>query len=364
MDLTSLLGRDPIRVDLTNVTPRLAGKRVLITGGAGSIGRDLAATVASLEPERLVLLDRAESALHLTELGLRKRFPRLALSCHIGDILDRSRVNEVAESCRAGVVFHAAAYKHVPMMEANPAEAFKNNVLGTRNVAQAAAAAGVERFILISTDKAVNPASVMGATKRLAERLLHDVRSGTRFISVRFGNVLGSDGSVVPLFQEQIAEGGPVTVTHPEMTRYFITPSEAVHLVLQAAFMGTGGEVFWLDSGKPVRIIDLAHRLIEAAGLRPELDIPIVITAPRPGEKIHEEFAPDAADWMPTAHATIMRLRSAGRRSGSVLDRLEAAENRLAHLPPGEADALVRATLTELVPEFHPASCSDPFIFT
>ena len=239
------------------------------------------------------------------------------------------------------------------MMEVNAAEAFKNNVLGTRNVAEKAAELGAERFVLISTDKAVNPVSVMGGTKRLAELVLSDIReTTTRFVSVRFGNVLGSDGSVVPLFKKQIADGGPVTVTHPEVTRYFMTITEAVQLVLQAGSMGFGGEVFLLDMGEPLRIVDLARNLIELSGFRPDEDIEIVFTGLRPGEKLHEELYYRSEEWGATTHEKILKFRNGTQPAGGVLPRIRLMEHALMNSPAHEMDDAVRRALTDLIPEF------------
>ena len=351
VELEDLLGRDTVNVEMEMIRANLTGKRVLITGGAGSIGRELARQVAEFGPERLVVLDRAENSMYFTELELRKRFPGVEIDCVVGDILDRARLGEVMEACAPHIVFHAAAYKHVPMMEANAVEAFKNNVFGTRNVAEKAAELGADRFVLISTDKAVNPASIMGGTKRLAELVLQEIPSRTRFISVRFGNVLGSDGSVIPLFKKQIAEGGPVTVTHPEVTRYFMTISEAVQLVLQAGSMGSGGEVFLLDMGQPIKIVDLARNLIELSGFRPDEDIEIVFTGLRPGEKLHEELYHLGEQWSATAHQKVLKFRN-GAHQTAVVPRLKLIEHGLLNSAAAEMDGTVRRTLIDLIPEF------------
>ena len=352
VELEDLLGRKPVRVDLAAIRACLAGRRVLITGAGGSIGRELARQVAEFEPEELFLLERNENSVYFVEIDLRKRFQGLALEVGIADIMDRPRVREIFSRFKPQIVFHAAAYKHVPLMEQNSSEAFKNNVMGTMNLADAAALHGCERFVLISTDKAVNPASVMGATKRVAELVVQGSNNDrSRFVSVRFGNVLGSDGSVVPLFKKQVAEGGPVTVTHPEVTRFFMTIPEAVQLVLQAGAMGAGGEVYMLDMGLPIKIVDMARNLIELSGFRPGVDIEIAFTGLRPGEKLHEELHLKQEDVQSTSHEKILRCRDTGEWPSRVLERLRTLVDRLAVEPASLDDALVRKTLTELVPE-------------
>jgi len=352
VELEDLLGRKTVNVEMDVIRASLTGKRVLITGGAGSIGRELARQVAELGPERLIVLDRNENSIYFTEMDLRKRFPSVRIDCVVGDILDRMRLGEIMEGSMPHIVFHAAAFKHVPMMELNPVEAIKNNVFGTRNVAEKASQLGVERFVLISTDKAVNPISVMGGTKRLAELVLQELGGSTRFVSVRFGNVLGSDGSVIPLFKKQIAEGGPVTVTHPEVTRYFMTITEAVQLVLQAGAMGMGGEVFLLDMGQPVKIVDLARNLIELSGFKAGEDIEVVYTGLRPGEKLHEELYYLGEQWQATAHQKILKFMNGVHGKAGVLPRLNMMEHALLNSPAAEMDAVVRRALSDLIPEF------------
>jgi len=303
----------------------------------------------------LVLFERYENGLYALDLELRRQFPNVTIVPAIGDVTVPERVAEVLRQTDPELVFHAAAHKHVPLMELNPKEAVRNNVFGTKTVAEAALAHGVDRFVLISTDKAVNPTSVMGATKRVAEDLLQSLsdRGRTKFTVVRFGNVLGSNGSVVPLFTEQIRMGGPVTVTHPDIKRFFMTIPEAVQLVLQASLLGQGGEVFVLDMGEQVKVVDLARNMIVLSGLVPDQDIQIVYSGLRPGEKLYEELFEETEQVEPTAHVKIRRAISA---SAVQLDRLDRA---IAHLEAavshGDEDELIRR-LNEAVPTYTPMS--------
>ena len=285
LQVEDLLGREPVQIETQEIESYLKDKAVLVTGGAGSIGSELSQQIAAFHPEHLVVLDQDETGLFQLRQELNIEFSHLKISVVVGDIQDETRIRSVFAHFRPQVVFHSAAYKHVSMMEENPGEAVRNNVLGTKVVGEAACIYGAERFVLISTDKAVNPTCVMGATKRLAEMVVQNLNehNSCRFMAVRFGNVLGSRGSVVPIFREQIQRGGPVTVTHPEMRRFFMTPSEAVLLVLQAGAIGKGGEIFVLDMGAPTAILDLAREMIQIAGLEPDKDIPIVFTEPYPG---------------------------------------------------------------------------------
>jgi FlaA1/EpsC-like NDP-sugar epimerase len=304
IELDDLLGRDPVRLDNSGLHDLLTDQTVLITGAGGSIGSELCRQIARFKPSRLVLVEQSELALYAMEQELPQRFPELRIAPVIGDIKNAVRMNQVMATYRPAVVFHAAAYKHVPLMENNNAwEAVRNNVLGTQTVAAAALAHGVGKFVMISTDKAVNPTNVMGATKRLAEMVCQALQQagGTRFISVRFGNVLGSSGSVIPKFQKQLAAGGPVTVTHPEITRYFMSISEAAQLVLQAGLMGVGGEIFVLDMGEPVKIAELARLMITLSGAE-EDSIRIEYSGLRPGEKLYEELLADDESTLPTPH--------------------------------------------------------------
>lgn len=310
VDITDLLRRKSVNIDDKLVGINLNRKRVLVTGAGGSIGRELCRQIVRWTPEQLVLLGHGENSLFETLIELNENYPSLSKQAVVADIRDQQRLEKIFQTFHPQVVFHAAAHKHVPLMEANIEEAITNNVLGTRNVVETALANGVERLVLISTDKAVRPSSVMGATKRLAEMIVLDAakRTGKAFSVVRFGNVLGSRGSIVPLFKRQIAKGGPITITHPDMKRYFMTIPEAVHLVLQAFAMGQGGEAFVLNMGEQVRILDLAEDLIRLSGLEPGKDIEIEFTGIRPGEKLSEALWDEGADLQPTEHPDIFRL--------------------------------------------------------
>lgn len=292
VDVNELLGRDTIKIDDAEVNDFLHGKTVLVTGGGGSIGSELIRQVAERYPKKLVLLDIYENNAYAVQQELKNTHPELDLEVLIGSVRDGLRMQDIMKTYRPDIVYHAAAHKHVPLMEDSPNEAIKNNAVGTYETAQAAAQSGVKRFVLISTDKAVNPTNIMGASKRLCEMVIQSLNetADTDFVAVRFGNVLGSNGSVVPLFEEQIRNGGPVTVTHPEITRFFMTIPEAVSLVLQAGAFAKGGEIFVLDMGKPVKIDDLARNMIYLAGHVPDVDIKIMYTGLRPGEKLYEEL--------------------------------------------------------------------------
>lgn len=310
LSVTDLLGRAPVKLDLECVRRRVSGRTVLVTGAAGSIGSELCRQLAAFEPRRLVALDQAESDLFRLEGELQQKYPDLDLAPEIADIRDARRIECVIEQHAVDSIFHAAAYKHVPLMEYEIYEAVRNNVLGTWNVAQAAARFGVSNLLLISSDKAVNPTSIMGLTKRVAELIVTAQRAGapsraTKSVCVRFGNVLVSNGSVVPTFQKQIAAGGPVTVTHPEIKRYFMTVQEAVALVLQASAMASASEIYVLDMGKPVKIVDLARNMIALAGFVPDEDIEIRFVGLRPGEKLFEELSFEGENILPTTHEKI-----------------------------------------------------------
>jgi len=347
--IDDLLGREPVSLDWESIRAGLTGKRVLVTGGGGSIGAELCRQIARLDPAGLVVLDNSEFNLYRIDYRLKSEFRDLVIETVLGDVCDPATVETVIKRARPEVIFHAAAYKHLPMLQNQVREAFRNNVIGTRRVADAAVRYGVGTFVLISTDKAVNPCNVMGATKRIAELYVQhlDQTSDTRFITVRFGNVLNSNGSVVPLFNEQIRRGGPVTVTHPEITRYFMTISEAGQLILQACVLGRGGEVFVLDMGEPVRISFLAEQLIRLAGKEPGRDIEIVYTGLRPGEKLFEELFHEDESYATTAHEKIFLSRGASQGLNGIEDKLRRAEAAVMRYDNSE----LRSLLLELVPE-------------
>jgi FlaA1/EpsC-like NDP-sugar epimerase len=357
VELDDLLGRDPVELDSTVLSGLLSGRVVMITGAGGSIGAELCRQVARFGPSQLILFEMSEYALYQIEQEFQRTFPGLAIVCAVGDARNRRRVEHVLRSYRPRVVFHAAAYKHVPLMEhVNAWEALQNNVLGTHVLASSAARLGVERFVLVSTDKAVNPVNIMGASKRLAEMVCQALQreGGTRFVMVRFGNVLGSAGSVIPKFRQQIAEGGPVTVTHPEITRYFMSIPEAAQLVLQAGAMGAGGEIFVLDMGEPVRIVDLAREMIRLSGLS-EDDVRIEFIGLRPGEKLYEEVLADDEHTLPTPHPKL-RIAQARVVEPAFLQQLLAWLNE--DIAP--TDDALRTELGRMVPEYRGAGVPQP----
>ncbi|WP_432786102.1 UDP-N-acetyl-alpha-D-glucosamine C6 dehydratase [Oligella sp. MSHR50489EDL] len=349
--IEDLLGREPVYIDTEYVEDMITEKTVLVTGAGGSIGSELCRQISRFKPERIVLVETSEFALYIIEQWFRDNRPEILVIPLIGDVKDKVRMNEIFDLWKPHLVFHAAAFKHVPLMEVGNAwQAVRNNVLGTMNVAQCAMNYKAERFILISTDKAVNPTNVMGATKRMAEmvcEILHNKKSQTQFNMVRFGNVLGSTGSVIPKFKEQIARGGPVTVTHPDINRYFMSIPEAAQLVLQAASMGQGGEVFVLDMGEPVKIVDLARNMIRLSGFTEE-QIRIEFTGLRPGEKLYEELLTDSEETRSTPHP---KLRIA--RSRNVPDGLSEHLNSWL-LEDTVSDADVRIGLKKWIPEYTP----------
>lgn len=358
LKIEDLLQRKPIKIDNTRISEDLRGKRVLVTGAAGSIGSEIVNQVLSYQPAMVILCDQAESPLHEIKLEVEEKFPEVPTNIFIADIRNLQRMHKLFADFRPEVVFHAAAYKHVPMMEENPSEAVLANVLGTKHVADLSVAFGTEKFVMVSTDKAVNPSNVMGTTKRIAEIYIQALKdnpvynkpgvSSTRFVTTRFGNVLGSNGSVIPRFRAQIQKGGPITVTHPEITRYFMTIPEAVQLVLEAGTMGTGGEIFIFDMGQPVKIIDLALKMIKLAGLQPEKDIKIVYTGLRPGEKLYEELLNAGERTMPTHHPKIKIAQVITYPYETVTSHIE----ELLELNKNQDDEAIVNKMKEIVPEF------------
>jgi FlaA1/EpsC-like NDP-sugar epimerase len=350
VELDDLLGRDTVVLDDAGLHGLMQGKSVMVTGAGGSIGSEMCRQIARYMPAELLLFESGEFALYTIEQELKLTFPELNIICLIGDVRDAARVGEVMQLYRPSVLFHAAAYKHVPLMEQHNAwQAIRNNVLGTWTVARAAQQQGIEKFVMVSTDKAINPTNVMGASKRLAEMVCQALQpSGdTRFVMVRFGNVLGSTGSVVPAFRAQIARGGPITVTHPEITRYFMSIPEAAQLVLQAGLMGHGGEIFVLEMGEPVKIVDLARDMIRLSGYTEE-EIRIEFTGLRPGEKLYEELLADSEHTLPTPHPKL-RIAQARQADAAWLAQL------LEWVSAGvRADEEVRADLIKWLPEYEP----------
>ena len=350
VDIEDLLGRETVKIDLDEVAAYITGKTVLVTGGGGSIGSELCRQAAAQRPKRLIIFDIYENNAYDIQMELRRTHPELDLVVLIGSVRDRARVMQVFDRYRPDLVCHAAAHKHVPLMETSPFEAIKNNVFGTYNVAQAADRFGTQRFILISTDKAVNPTNVMGASKRLCEMIVQMMndRSATEYVAVRFGNVLGSAGSVIPLFRKQIRSGGPVTVTDKRVIRYFMTIPEAVQLIFQAGAYARGGEIFVLDMGEPVRIDDLARNMIRLSGFEPDVDIPVVYTGLRPGEKLYEELLLSGEGMQKTKNDLIYIGHEIAFDPAAFEENLML----LRAIPESDERAL-RAKLRELVPTFH-----------
>ena len=348
VDPVDLLGHPPARLDRNVIQNSIRGRRILITGAAGSVGSELTRQIAGLQPEVLVLVDHAENPLFFLEAEIRSAFPDTPLVARIADVTDQAGIARLMFDHRPQTVFHAAAHKHVPLMELTPGEAVRNNVGGTYTMGTCARDAGVETFVLVSTDKAVKPSSVMGATKRLAELLLQEMNGHgpTRFVSVRFGNVLGSNASVVPIFKGQITGGGPVTVTHPDAQRYFMSISEAASLILQAGAVGTGGETFVLDMGEPVRIVTLAETMITLSGLKPYEDVDILFTGLRPGEKLSEELHDDEEALKPTEYEKLLMMRN--HPPAGILSRVDEFLGVL----PGLGSEEVKSHLKRLVPEY------------
>jgi FlaA1/EpsC-like NDP-sugar epimerase len=355
VDAEDLLGRDAVHSDLQEIATYVKGKTVLVTGAGGSIGSELCRQISGFEPSHLLLLGHGENSIYNIHLELSAKYPELNVSPLIADVKDKFRIEEIFKKYRPNLVFHAAAHKHVPLMEENPGEAIQNNVFGTKTVAEAADKFKVERFVFISTDKAVNPTSVMGTTKRIAEMIIHAInhKSETKFASVRFGNVLGSRGSVIPRFKEQIANGGPVTVTHPEMIRYFMTIPEAAHLVIQAGAFSRGGETFILDMGKPVLIKKLAEDLIRLSGYEPYVDIDIEYTGIRPGEKLYEELYFSEEEVMVTKHNRIF----VSKAISIDIQELEFGIRKLEKVYDQDRETIIQM-LSKIVPSYKQVSGS------
>lgn len=351
VDLEDLLGRDPIRLDNKGISDYIEGKTILVTGGGGSIGSELCRQISMYNPKRLIIFDIYENNIYDIQNELKSDFPDMNIKVLIGSIRDRKRLHEIFTTYKINVVFHAAAHKHVPLMEYSPKEAIKNNVFGTLNLAQEANEAEVERFVMISTDKAVNPTNIMGATKRLCEMIIQamDKKSKTEFVAVRFGNVLGSNGSVIPLFKKQIASGGPVTVTHKKIIRYFMLIPEAAQLVLQAGAFAKGGEIFVLDMGKPVKIYDLACDLIKLSGLEVNRDIKIVFTGLRPGEKLYEELLMSEEGLEDTVHEKIYVGKPTFEDMDTLKEKLEQLQNLLDLNDISE----IKRQMQKIVPTYH-----------
>lgn len=338
-------------MNLGEICGYINDKTVLVTGGGGSIGSELCRQIARHRPRRLVIFDIYENNAYDIQMELRREHPELTLEVCIGSVRDQQRVDNLLDTYRPDLIFHAAAHKHVPLMEDSPNEAIKNNVFGTYKMARSAARHGVKRFVLISTDKAVNPTNIMGASKRLCEMVVQMMnrRSETEFVAVRFGNVLGSNGSVVPLFEQQIAHGGPVTVTHPEITRFFMTIPEAVSLVLQAGYYARGGEIFVLDMGQPVKIDDMARQLIRLSGYEPDVDIPIIYTGLRPGEKLYEELLMDEEGLRETANQLIHIGQPINMDDEAFCRQLAVLEQACQSNSPD-----IRQYVADMVPTYHP----------
>ena len=352
VEIEDILGRDPIKLDNNNIEELISDKVILVTGGGGSIGSELCRQIVKYNPKKLVIFDIYENNLYNIEMELKQNFPNIKVDAIVGSVRDKNKIEDLFKTYKPYLVFHAAAHKHVPLMEISPLEAIKNNVLGTYNVVKACDKYNVKRFVLISTDKAVNPTNIMGATKRMCEMIIQtiDKASKTEFVAVRFGNVLGSNGSVVPLFKKQIANGGPVTVTHKDITRFFMTIPEAAQLVLQAITYAKGGEIFVLDMGEPVKIYDLAESMIRLSGFEPNVDIPIKITGLRPGEKLYEELLMSEEGLQATKHNKIF----VAEPLDLTIDELEEKIKVLSDLVKSENHTLqeIKDTMKEVVPTY------------
>jgi FlaA1/EpsC-like NDP-sugar epimerase len=352
IEIDDLLERSPIKIEDSKVKEDLQGKAILVTGGAGSIGSEIVRQVAKYKPSLIVIADQAETPLHNLQLEMEQKFPEQKVVYHLANISNKYRMEQLFDRFDFSVIYHAAAYKHVPMIEENPQEAVNVNVMGVMVVSQLAVKHHVKRFVMVSTDKAVNPTNVMGASKRVAELYVQSLQNTpenkTRFITTRFGNVLGSNGSVIPHFKKQIAQGGPITVTHPEITRYFMTIPEACELVLQAGTMGQGGEIYVFDMGQPVKIIDLAIKMIKLSGLEPETDIAIKITGLRPGEKLYEELLGDKSKNLPTHHEKIMIAKD----PTVPYEYMQAKTRQILRAVLQQNNVEVVKIIKEIVPEF------------
>jgi len=352
LNIEDLLGREPIKLDMAKIKSDITGKVILVTGAAGSIGSELVRQIISYKPRLLVMVDMAESPLYELELEVREHL--ISKHCHletvIGDIRNKERMRNVFKSFHPDIIFHAAAYKHVPVMELNPSESILNNVLGSKNLADLAVEFKVKKFVMISTDKAVNPTNIMGATKRIAEIYIQSLNktTSTQFITTRFGNVLGSNGSVIPRFKRQLEKGEPLTVTHPDITRYFMTISEACQLVLEASAMGKGGEIFIFDMGQSVKIAELAKKMILLSGLELGKDIQIIYTGLRPGEKLYEELLANEENTMPTHHSKIMIAKV----KEYDFDVISHEINDLILMFEGQDNDVIVRKMKEIVPEF------------
>ena len=356
VEYRDLLGREPVKLDKAEIGKYLGNKRVLVTGAGGSIGTGLCRQICRYSPEKIILFERAESPLYEIDLELKKSFPDVEVIPVLGDIQNKTELNKIFEAFLPDIVFHAAAYKHVPMLESHPWKAVENNIEGTRNLVEVTQKFECEKFVFVSTDKAVNPTNVMGTSKRIAEILVQNMNntqgSKTSFITVRFGNVIGSVGSVIPLFKRQIKEGGPLTVTHPDMIRYFMLIPEACQLILQAGSMGKGGEIFILEMGKPVKIDSMARDLIRFSGFEPGVDIKIEYIGLRPGEKLYEELITAQENVVPTGHSKIMVLNSCGM----VTDTLDGELESLKKVAQNRNHDKIRAVLKKIIPEYSPGS--------
>jgi FlaA1/EpsC-like NDP-sugar epimerase len=351
INVEDILGRDEIYLDQNKIDQYLKNKRVLVTGAGGSIGSELVRQITRFNPQALGLFEFSEFNLFSLDMEIGQRNGSVTVQTYLADIRDKKTVDRIFESFHPDVVFHAAAYKHVPLQEITPWEAVFNNVLGTRNLVDAAIQKKVKKFVLVSTDKAVRPSNVMGATKRIAEMIIQAANgNGTEFMSVRFGNVIGSSGSAIPIFQQQIAMGGPVTVTHPDMQRYFMSIPEAAQLILQAGAMGEGGEIFILDMGKPVRILDMAKDIIRLHGMEPDKDIPIKFIGLRPGEKLYEELITRGEGIVETSHEKIVVLQGLNGNAVSLNTQIE----ELLKIAESSNAVRIKAKLKEIVPEYKP----------